>query len=112
MPDTAKESVGALYQELYQQLSKAYWVASTLEGKDQIHGTIDVLYDVITKINQTDFSNRTRAFQELSTEISKLNEQLEKLKGKLDQIIHAVGVVSQVTNAIDQAVKQAAALLV
>jgi len=93
---------------LYQQLSNAYWVASTIEDKDRIHGISDSVFDILTQLNREDIQSRTDDFKALAKSVADAGTRLDSLKADIDQIIHVVKVASDVTAAIDKALGMAA----
>lgn len=96
------QNVHAAFQELHNSLKEAYWVASTIGNKDKIIGLQEVVFDIITELNRADLSSRTQAYEALKAKVDETNNRLERLKGEIDRIIHAIGVASRVVGAIDK----------
>ncbi len=112
MPPTSNgvdlDSVHDAYQEVYNALTSAYWAASTIESKDQIHGVMDLVFDVITELNRESLDADSDEFQALAKNLKGANDQLTSLKGQIDDLVAAVKVATQVASAIDQAISLAA----
>ena len=98
--------VQAAVQALYDSLSQAYWSASTIDAKDRIYGTEEVLLDTLTNLAREDIEDRTETFEAALENVKPVLARLDQLRADLDKIIHAVKVAAQVADAIDQAVKQ------
>jgi hypothetical protein len=107
-PQPSRQEVHDAFGVLYQQLLNAYWVASTIEDKDRIHGIADSVFDILTQLNREDIQSDTAAFNALAKAVANANARLDRLKQDLDQIIHVVKVATDVTSAIDKALGLAA----
>jgi hypothetical protein len=103
----ARQEVQKAFQELYDNLTQAYWSASTIEAKDRIYGIEEVVFDVLTELTREELDDRTEVFQEVADKVEPVLTKLDGLKQDIDQLIHAVKVASQVAGAIDQVVKLA-----
>ena len=99
------EEVHGAYQELYNDLNKGYWVASTIEAKDRIHGLTDIIFDILTALNRSDISARTEEFKKMKGTIDSLNKKLDELKQEIDKVIHAMKTAVEVAKAIDKALE-------
>lgn len=113
MPDdpTQQDLKNAL-EVLYDQLTNAYWVATTIEDKDRLRGLADSVSDILDEMDIADIKSGTAKFKALSQTITSLNERLDKLKQDIDKIIHVVKVATNVTKAADKVVTQAAKFFV
>lgn len=102
------QQVQSGYQELYNTLNKAYWVATTIEAKDKIHGMAEVVFDVLTDLNRADLTSRTDEYVEITKKVTQVNTKLDDLKKEIDKYIEAVELAVRVTKAIDKALDTAA----
>jgi len=102
------DTVHDAYQSLYNALTSAYWAASTIENKDQIHGVMDVVFDVITELNRESLEADSDEFKTLATNLKNANDQLTSLKAQINQLVAAVKIATQVASAIDEAMSLAA----
>jgi hypothetical protein len=98
------------YGELHAALKNAYWAASTIEDKDRIRGLEDVVFDVLTVLNQQDIQSRTEQYRALQSTIKFVNSKLQRLSEDIDHIIHKVDVASSITNAVAKVASIAAQL--
>jgi len=99
-------------QDLYDQLIRVCPAAATLEAKDAIRGLTESIFDVLTTLNQADIASNTPQFAATKTAIRDVNQQLQKMQGRMDDWIHVVSVSEQVTNAIDKAIDLASKVFV
>ena len=51
--DQAESELYGVLFDLHEALSEAYWAAGTMADKDEIRGVSDVVYEVMTTLNQT-----------------------------------------------------------
>jgi hypothetical protein len=101
--EPSQQEVHDAFGVLYQELTNAYWVASTIEVKDRIRGIADSVFDILTQLNQAEIQSRTADFAALSKNVAAVSARLDSLKEDLDQIIHVVAVATSVSTAIDKA---------
>ncbi len=101
------QQLQAEYQELYNTLNESYWVATTIEAKDRIHGVAEMVFDILTDLNRADLSSRTQEFARIEQAVTEVNERLDDLKKEIDKFIHAVKMATRVTQAIDKALATA-----
>lgn len=98
------EALQKTFGDLYAKLNSAYWAASTIEAKDQIHGAIDVVNGVLDQLDQAGLEADNEAIKELTDSLQVVNKDLDDLQEQLDQIVHNVKVAAEVVGAIDKAV--------
>jgi methyl-accepting chemotaxis protein len=98
--ETLQKTLG----DLYAKLNSAYWAASTIEAKDQIHGAIDVVNEVLDQLDKAGLEADHDALRQLKESLGAANDDLDDLKSQVNQIVHNVKVASQVVAAIDQAI--------
>ncbi len=94
------------YQKLYGLLSyEAYWAASTVEGKDRIHGLAEAVFDILTQLNKAEIMDRAREFQALSEQGRVVNLKLEATKAQIQEIVHKIGLAAEIAAAADTVIK-------
>ena len=98
-----QQEVHDVFGELYQSLTDAYWVASTITDKDRIRGAADAIFDIITALNQAEIKARTQDYVTLKHDVSVVTSKLTALKNDIDSIIHNVSVATSVVQAISKA---------
>jgi DNA-binding ferritin-like protein len=103
--DPAQQEVHDVFEELYQSLTQAYWVASTITDKDRIRGSADAVFDVVTALNQADIKSRTQDYATLKDQVATITQKLTALQNEIDSIIHNVGVATSVVGAISKALE-------
>ena len=96
------------YQDLYNALTAAYWAASTIQNKDQIHGVMDLVFDALTDLNQDSIQANTPAFTSMQEELKTANAQIETVKADIAKLVASIKVATQVASAIDKAISLAA----
>ena len=101
------ESLQSSFYALYQKLNDAYWAASTIEAKDQIHGAMDAVNEVLDILDRADLESDNAAVQSLTASLETSTNDLEDLQKQLDQIVHKVSLVNDVLGRIDTALKVA-----
>jgi len=105
------EALQKTFGDLYANLNSAYWAASTIEAKDQIHGAIDVVNAVLDQLDKAGLEADNEAIKELTGSLEVVNKDLDDLREQLDQIVHNVKVATEVVGAIDKAVSIAGKVL-
>ena len=98
-----QQEVHDVFDELYQSLTQAYWVASTITDKDRIRGAADAVFDVLTALNQADIKSRTEEYATLKNQVDIVTTKLTALQNEIDSIIHNVSVATSVVQAIGKA---------
>lgn len=98
-----QQEVHDVFDELYQSLTQAYWVASTITDKDRIRGAADAVFDILTALNQADIKSRTQAYATLKDQVGIVTKKLTALQNEIDSIIHNVSVATNVVQAIGKA---------
>jgi hypothetical protein len=102
------EELHSALQELYVSLNQGYWVATTIEAKDKIHGLAEALFDILTDLNKADMSSGTSEYVAIQKQVKIVNAKLKKLKSDIDEIIHLVQTAVQITQMIDKTISIAA----
>lgn len=97
-----QQEVKDAYETLYDQLTNAYWVASTIQDKDRIRGIADTVSDILDELDLEDIKLRTEQFKELSQTAASVSAHLTDLQKDIDKIIHVTKTAVAVTKAIGQ----------
>ena len=90
--------------DVYAKLNSAYWAASTIDAKDQIHGAIDVVNGILDQLDKEGLEADNAAIKQLTEELGVVNKDLGDLRAQLDQIVHNVKIATEVVGAIDKAI--------
>ncbi|SRR6266568_1066708 len=98
-----QQEVHDVFDELYQSLTQAYWVASTITDKDRIRGAADAVFDILTALNQSDIKSRTQEYATLKDQVGIVTTKLTALQNEIDSIIHNVSIATSVVQAIGKA---------
>lgn len=98
-----QQDVHDAYGELYQSLTRAFWVASTITDKDRLRGAADAVFDIVTALNQADIKSRTQDYAALKNKVDAVTKKLATLQQKIDSIIHNMEIAASVVQAIGKA---------
>ncbi len=96
----SQQEVHDVFGELYQSLTEAYWVASTIVDKDRLRGAADAVFDILTALNRADIKSRTEEYAILKDQVNSITKKLAALQSEIDSIIHNVTVATSVVQAI------------
>ena len=102
----SNDELAALQKEfytLYNSLNNAYWAASTIEAKDQIHGAKDLVDEVLDILDHADLESDNDAIANLTQTLKHSIKDLSDLQNKLDAIVHNVAIANSVIQAINTA---------
>jgi hypothetical protein len=55
-----------MFYTLYNSLKDAYWAASTVESKDQIHGAEDLVNEILDALDREDLESDNDAMADLT----------------------------------------------
>ena len=99
----SQQDVHDAFEELYYALNDAYWAASTIQDKDRIRGIQDVVFQILTGLNQADIASRSADFKALAGTFVSVQAKLDALQKDVDQIIHATQVAAKVVSGITKA---------
>lgn len=102
----SKDDLKALqkaFDKLYTSLNDAYWAASTMEAKDQIHGAKDLVSQVLDQLVHAHLQSNNAAMEGLTESLNSSIKDLKDLQGQVDQIVHSVSVADSALQAIDDA---------
>ncbi len=103
-----QQDVQDAYSDLYDALNDAYWAASTIEGKDLLHGLAEAVYDIDSQLNVADVKSRDDEFKQLTTSVGIVNAKLQTLQTEIDGIVHNISVATSVVNATVKVLSAAA----
>ena len=95
-----QQEVHDVFGELYQRLTDAYWVASTMVDKDRFRGAADAVFDILTALNREDIKSRTAEYTNLKEKVAAVTKKLAALQSEIDSIIYNVTVATSVVQAI------------
>jgi len=96
-PDTA-----ASYQAVFDALGRAYWEASDLASKDQIHGAQEAIGEILTQLDEQDLASNTAAFIQLQPKIKAVNDALKTIQDQITQITKNIGTAGAVISAVSK----------
>jgi hypothetical protein len=88
------------YQAVYDALGDAYWEASTIDAKDQIHAAMEEVAGTITALDEQGLADNTAAFAALAPKIKQTNTALAALQINVTNITKRIGTAAAVTGAI------------
>jgi len=103
----SQQDVHDAYSDLYDNLNQAYWVASTIEDKDRLHGTAETVFEILTALNAADIKSRTDDYAKLTKAVSDVNKKLKAIQEEMDKIIHNLTVAKNMADAITKALSTA-----
>lgn len=95
--------LGDVYQQLYDDLGRAYWETSGAENKDLLHGTQEAIGKILTAINQQDLATNTALFLKLKSSIDAVNVQLEEIRQDINKITRNIETAGKIIAGINQA---------
>ena len=92
--------VGDAYATIYDILSKMYWEASTIDTKDQVHGVLEAVGDIIDELDAADLQQNTPKFLALRARIGDANKALQKIQHDVAQITKNISTAAAAVAAI------------
>ncbi len=101
-PNLKNPDVAAAYQDVYDELGRAYWEASDVPTKDLIHGTQEAIGDIITAYDEEDLANNTALFLKLTPKIKAANKALQQIKDEISTITKNINTATEVVAAISK----------
>ncbi len=96
--------LGDAYADLYDVLKKMYWEASTIDTKDEVHGFMEEISDIIDQISEGDLEENTAKFTALQARIGNANKALVKLKDDVSKITRNISTAASALAAIAKVV--------
>jgi predicted component of type VI protein secretion system len=97
-----------MFYTLYNSLKDAYWAASTVESKDQIHGAEDLVNEILDALDREDLESDNDAMADLTKTLKDSIKDLSDLQNKLAVIVHNVSIANTAIQAINAALTAAA----
>jgi hypothetical protein len=91
------------FYTLYNSLKDAYWAASTVDSKDQIHGAEDLVNQILDSLDRQDLASDNDAMADLTKTLKDSMKDLSDLQNKLDVIVHNVSIANTAIQAINDA---------
>jgi hypothetical protein len=107
----SRDDLSALRKDfytLYNSLKDAYWAASTMEAKDEIHGAEDLVNGILDILDREDIESDNDAIACLTKGLKDSIKDLSDLQNKLDSIVHNVSIANTAVRVINDALKAAA----
>src|SRR5215469_14964420 len=101
--DPTQQDVQNAFQELYDNLTDAYWAASNIEDKDRIRGCADVIFQILSQLTVDDIKSRSAEFEDLKNSVQSVTKKLEQLQSEIDGIVHNIQIASSVAAGITKA---------
>jgi hypothetical protein len=98
-----QQDVQDAFQELYTNLTNAYWAASTIEDKDFIRGCADVIFEILSQLTADGIKSRSADFQNLKKSVDSVTSKLKQLQDEITGIVHNIQVASSVADGITKA---------
>ncbi len=92
------------YQRAYDALGTLYWHASDIASKDQIHGAMEAMADIITALDEQDLTANTALFVQLTPKIKAINASLTEISNEIAKITNSIDTAAQVTSALAKAI--------
>ena len=94
--------LGDAYLDLYNLLKKMYWEASTVDTKDEVHGVMEEVGDILDQIDEQELGDNTEIFNALQPRISIANAALQKIQADVDKITRNISTAASVLAAISK----------
>lgn len=99
-----QSDLGDAYEALYDVLKKMYWEASTVDTKDEVHGVMEEIGDIIDQLNSEGFENDTSLMLALQPRIAEANKALQKIQGDVAKITKNLSTAASAISAIAKVV--------
>ncbi len=96
--------LGDAYETLYEVLKRMYWEASTLECKDEVHGVMEEISDIIDQLNEQELSADTDVFVALQPRMAAANAALQKIQTDVAKITKNISTAASALAAIAKVV--------
>ena len=94
----------ASMEQLHDQLTSAYWYATTVDAKDALTGCSQAVFDILTTLEQEVIETATPEYAALKNDVTAVNTKLQSVQTQINDWIHKIDVAGQVISAIAQAV--------
>lgn len=88
------------YEGVYDVLKSMYWEASTVDAKDEVHGVMEEVGDIIDQLVQEDLVKDTAAFLALQPRISAANNALKKIAADVMKITKNLRTAAAAASAV------------
>jgi hypothetical protein len=96
------------FKDAYEDLSAAYWAASTVDAKDRIYAAEETVENTLDSLNAKELETRDEVFKQVAADIKPGLDRLDSLKADIDKIIHAVNVAANLVRSLGKALDLAA----
>lgn len=94
--------LGKSYEDLYNILKRMYWEASTLECKDEVHGVMEEVGDIIDQLDEQSLEDNTASFASLQPKIAAANAALQKVSSDVAKITKNISTAANAVAAISK----------
>jgi hypothetical protein len=90
------------YEQLYDELGRAYWHATDIESKDLLHGTQAAIGDIITAMDEDELAENTAAFTAMLPKVKAVNDALKEIQDRITRITKDIDTASKVLAAVNK----------
>src|SRR5262245_52671526 len=97
-----QSDLGDAYETLYNVLKKMYWEASTVDAKDEIHGVMEEVSEIIDQLDSEELEKGTATFLALQSKINEANKALQKVQNDVTKITKNIGTAANAVSAIEK----------
>lgn len=94
--------LAAAYEQLFDELGKAYWHATDIESKDLLHGTQAAVGDIITALDEDLLASNTAAFMAMLPKVKAVNNALKQIQDSITKITKDIDTAGKVLGAVNQ----------
>ena len=94
---------GAIYQDVYDALGRAYWEASDINSKDLVYGAQQAIGEIISALDEQDLATNTNVFIQLRPKIAAVNASLQTIQTQISTITKNIGTAATVIAVINKA---------
>ena len=99
--------LGDAYEDLYNILKRMHWEASTVDCKDEVHGVMEEVSDIIDQLDEAGLEQNTAAFVALQGRMSNANKALQKIQDDVSKITRNLSTAASALSAIAKVVSLA-----
>lgn len=96
--------LGDAYVSLYNILKKMYWEASTVDTKDEVHGVMEEIGDIIDQLDSEELEKNTALMLALHSRIAQANKALQTIQDNVAKITKNISTAASAIAAIAKVV--------
>ena len=100
-----------LWQELHDELTKAYWEAESADAKDSIQALSEEVYEILTELNRAEFTAKSPELRKGSARLKKSVGKIESTRKDIDKAVKTVKTAAKIADALDKALDASAKFL-